>query len=454
MMKLIFRLLPVLLLAGGAYAQEKRPPVSITHLEGDFYVSRSWVMLSSGPFPFNALYVVTGKGVVLINTPPDEEQTRELLDSIEKRHQQKVVLCIATHFHRDGTGGFAVLQQKGIKTYSSRRTLELCLAKKEHPAEFYFNGDTSFRVGNHVLQAFYPGAGHTSDNIVVWFDKEKILAGGCLVKSSAADDLGYLGDANTDAWPATMRNVIQHFPAPRYIIPGHQAWTGTASLTHTLELLDQYQQKNTGSAGDSLIFSDDFNGPLDSTLWVTELTHQPGETVYIKDGRLVLDTRGGVTVWLKKILQGNIRIEYDRTIPLGGQPHDRLSDLNQFWMAGDPRCSNLFTRNGVLESYDSLQLYYVGMGGNSNTTTRFRKYEGNGERRLLQEYTDSSHLLQAGKTYHITTIVKNGVTQYLVNGQLYFSYADPLPLREGYFGFRSTKSRQLIEGIKIYKIKG
>ena len=454
-MKIILWLPIALLSFCGAYAQVKRPPVTITHLEGDFYVTRSWIMFNDGPFPFNGLYVVTSKGVVLINTPPDEEQTRELIDSIEKRHQQKVVLCIATHFHRDGTGGFDVLRQRGIKTYSSLRTLELCLAKKEHPAEFYFTRDTSFRVGNHVLQTFYPGAGHTSDNIVVWFSNEKILAGGCLVKSPEATDLGFLGDANTDQWPATMQKLMQQFPSPRYVIPGHQGWTGTASLTHTLDLLETYRKKNTGGAGnDSLIFSDDFNNPLDTTRWVAELAHQPEERVYTQDGHLVLDSKGGVTVWLRQLLQGNIRIEYDRSVPMEGGPHDRLSDFNQFWMASDPRNNNLFTRNGVLESYDSLQLYYIGMGGNSNKTTRFRKYEGNGERRLLQEYTDSSHLLQAGKSYHISIIVKNGTTQYLVNGQLYFSFTDPRPLREGYFGFRSTKSRQLIEGIKIYRIKG
>jgi rhamnogalacturonan endolyase len=441
---------------GSVYSQDKKPAISITHLDGDFYVFQTWIMFGSSPVACNGLYVVTGKGVVLINTPPDEEQTSKLIDSIEARHRQKVVLCVATHFHKDGTGGFALLRQKGIKTYSSFRTQQLCIEKKEHPSEFYFNGDTSFTVGNHVLQTFYPGEGHTSDNIVVWFDREKILAGGCLVKSTEAGDLGYLGDANTHQWAASIRNLIRHFPAPRYIIPGHQGWAGTGSLTHTLELLDQYKKKEGDAriaATDNLIFTDDFDHPLDTAIWVTEKGPQPEEQVYTKDGNLVLDTKGGVTVWLKKRLQGNIRIEYDRRIPFEGAPHDRLSDLNQFWMARDPRNRNLFTRSGVLESYDSLELYYVGMGGNSNKTTRFRKYEGNGERKLLQEYTDSSHLLQAGKTYHITTIIKNGVTEFLVDGVLYFTFTDPQPLREGYFGFRSTKSRQLIGGIKVYTIQ-
>jgi rhamnogalacturonan endolyase len=121
-------------------------------------------------------------------------------------------------------------------------------------------------------------------------------------------------------------------------------------------------------------------------------------------------------------------------------------------MAGDPRNKNLFTRAGVLESYDSLQLYYVGMGGNTNKTTRFRKYEGNGERRLLQEYTDAGHLLQANKVYHIVIIVNRDVTSYWVDGQCYFSLKDPALLTPGYFGFRSTKSHQEITHFKVFQL--
>jgi len=243
-------------------------------------------------------------------------------------------------------------------------------------------------------------------------------------------------------------------------------WLLAAFLSTTIA----YGQHRTGNTNDSLLFSDDFDRELDTSVWISEIAPQPNSRVYTSNGRLVLDTKGGVTVWLKKRLQGNIRIEYDRMVPAPvtgsvmpcppcdsayreATGNERLSDLNQFWMATDPHNNNLFTRNGVLEAYDSLLLYYVGMGGNSNSTTRFRKYEGNGERRLLQEYTDKPHLLEADKTYHITTIVKDGTTQMYVNGVMYFSFTDPSSLKEGYFGFRSTKSRQLIDGIKIYRIK-
>lgn len=203
----------------------------------------------------------------------------------------------------------------------------------------------------------------------------------------------------------------------------------------------------------TLLFSDDFSKGLDSTVWKSEIAPQPTSSVYVKNGQLVLDTRGGVTTWLNKPLQGNILIEYKRTVLMEGGINDRLSDLNQFWMATDPRNAKLFTRTGVFEAYDSLRLYYVGMGGNTNTTTRFRKYQGDGQKPLLQEYLDTAHLLQSNKTYHIQTIVYNGTTQFIIDGIPYFTYKDAAPLTSGYFGFRSTWSRQVIDEVRVYRIE-
>lgn len=212
------------------------------------------------------------------------------------------------------------------------------------------------------------------------------------------------------------------------------------------------QQKPIAVKKLKLLFSDDFQAALDTNRWKSEMAPLPDSRVAVSNGKLILDTKGGVTVWLNQLLSGNLVIEYKRTVIVKDGINDRLSDFNQFWMTSDPRNTNLFTRNGVLESYDSLLLYYIGMGGNTNKSTRFRKYEG-GERKLLQEYTDKGHLLEANKTYSITTVVKNGLTQFYVDGELFFEWNDPNPLRQGYFGFRSTKSHQEIDDIKIYSIE-
>lgn len=201
-----------------------------------------------------------------------------------------------------------------------------------------------------------------------------------------------------------------------------------------------------------LIFREDFRHELDTALWRVELEPSPGSGVTVKDQQLILQTGAGVTVWLKKKLQGDILITYKRKVVVNGGPFDRLSDLNQFFMAGEINGGALAVRSGQLDTYNNMQLYYVGMGGNSNTTTRFRKYKGSGERMLLGEYTDVPHLLAANKTYQVKIMVRKGMVSYWVDDLLYFSYKDEQPLRQGFFGFRSTKSHQEISELKIYQI--
>jgi glyoxylase-like metal-dependent hydrolase (beta-lactamase superfamily II) len=226
------------------FAQLRKPALIISHLTGDFYVYTTYRLLNGSPYPSNSMYLVTDKGVVMIDTPWDTTQFQPLLDSIEKRHQKKVIMCIATHFHADRTAGLAFLRQKGIKTYSSKLTFDLCKEHNEKQAEYYFINDTTFTFGNYSFQTFYPCEGHTKDNIVVWFDKDKILYGGCLVKSTESNGLGNIEDANIPSWSATIVNVIDKFPEYKFVIPGHLGWSDNNGLQHTLELLRQYNRKN------------------------------------------------------------------------------------------------------------------------------------------------------------------------------------------------------------------
>jgi rhamnogalacturonan endolyase len=200
----------------------------------------------------------------------------------------------------------------------------------------------------------------------------------------------------------------------------------------------------------ALLYQDDFSGPLKG--YVAEYVQKPGNTIANRDGRLLMDVDSGATVWLDKPLSGNVLITYTRRVVVDGGKNDRLSDFNHFWMASDPHNLNLFTRSGKFEDYDKLNMYYVGFGGNTNSTTRLRRY-GNGERVMVAEHLDAAHLLKPNRDYSIEIAVYNGCTRMLVDGEEYFSYRDPQPFTRGYFGFRTTWSRQLVDDLKIYQLK-
>jgi rhamnogalacturonan endolyase len=200
----------------------------------------------------------------------------------------------------------------------------------------------------------------------------------------------------------------------------------------------------------ALLWQDDFSGPLKG--YVAEYAQKRGNAIASRDGRLLMDVDSGATVWLDKPLSGNLLITYTRRVVMEGGKNDRLSDFNHFWMARDPNNANLFTRSGKFEDYDNLDMYYVGVGGNTNSTTRFRRY-GDGKRVVLGEHLDAAHLLKPNRDYTVEIAVYDGCTRMLVDGQEYFSYRDPQPLASGYFGFRTTWSRQTIDDLKIYQLK-
>lgn len=226
------------------FGQRTKGELKITHLVGDYYIFTTYHSFKGNPFPANGMYLVTDKGVVMFDTPWDTTQFQPLLDSIKIKHKKNVVMCLATHSHEDRTGGLEFLKKQGTKTYTSRLTDELCKENKQKRAEFTFDKDTVFMVGQYSFQTYYGGQGHTADNIVIWFEGGKILYGGCLVKSTEAPDLGYMGDANLKEWPTTIRNIKRKFGKPSYIVTGHQDWRSKKSLDHTLDLLGDSEKKN------------------------------------------------------------------------------------------------------------------------------------------------------------------------------------------------------------------
>lgn len=199
-----------------------------------------------------------------------------------------------------------------------------------------------------------------------------------------------------------------------------------------------------------LLYQDDFDGDLSN--WEVEKEPIGNSDVYVLNGKMVIDVVGGATVWFKKKIKANVLIQYKRKVIMENGENDRLSDLNQFWMATDPEDVNLFTRSGSFRSYDDLRMYYAGIGGNRNTTTRFRKYPGNGERTLIYDLREDEYLLKPNKTYLIQIVLQEGVTKVFVDGEEYFSYKDKDALTQGYFGFRTVESHQKIDEFKVFRL--
>lgn len=218
------------------FGQVENTNLKIVQLTGDFYIYTTYNTYQENKVPANGMYLVTDKGVVMFDTPWDTTQFQPLLDSIKLRHNKNVVLCFATHWHSDKTAGLEYYRQQGIKTYTTIFTDELSKKNNKKRAEFLMTKDTVFNEGQYAFETYYPGQGHTEDNIVIWFNKEKILYGGCLIKGADDENLGYLDDGNINAYEATLKNVQKKCRKPKFIVVAHSDWKNIHSLKHSLKM--------------------------------------------------------------------------------------------------------------------------------------------------------------------------------------------------------------------------
>lgn len=198
-------------------------------------------------------------------------------------------------------------------------------------------------------------------------------------------------------------------------------------------------------------YSDDFRNGLAN--WTTEL--ESGGTVEAKNGKLEIDVAAGCSVWFKQEITGPVMIEYHATIIKAGGPNDRVSDLNCFWMATDSRSPNNILdvpRTGRFADYNQLRCYYVGLGGNANTTTRFRRYIGSPTTRpILPEHdlTEAKFLIDPNVKYHIQLIAAGGLIQYYRDGVKIFEFNDPEPYTRGWFAIRTTQNHMTVENFRV-----
>lgn len=190
-----------------------------------------------GRVPANGLIVVYMDHALMVDTPWTPEQTAVLLDWVENTLKARVKTVVVSHSHVDSLGGLPEIHRRGIVSIGLDKTRELALkAGVEAPGKV-FASLARVKAGRRPLELFYPGAGHTVDNIVVWIADERVLFGGCLVKAADATTLGNTAEADLAAWPAALAVLKENYPGARLIVPGHGVPGGPELIEHTLALL-------------------------------------------------------------------------------------------------------------------------------------------------------------------------------------------------------------------------
>lgn len=226
----------------------------------------TFLCVHSFPWPANNLILKFKNGNYLfIDTPYTDEATEKLVNWLQSRDSLKIkITAVNTHFHMDNLGGNGYLKSIGADIYGSDSTARLLKErglgygmldilkdpsmkkycdyyknKKLTPPDklFPINERLNLVFDGDTIEVYYPGPGHSPDNVVVYYPAKKILFGGCILKSMASNSKGNLGDADLTNWRSSVEKLKTKFPEAGLVIPGHGDEGGFELISHTIEIV-------------------------------------------------------------------------------------------------------------------------------------------------------------------------------------------------------------------------
>lgn len=204
------------------------PTVWIGKLADGLWLTCFTSKLSSGVwYPANGMVVAGPDGATMVDPGWNPEQGKLLLDAAASVTGGRVARGIATHYHSDRTGGIAACTAAGVPVYGNPFSVGLAQAYGD-PAPLPVKGLEKDAQPLGPVELYFPGTGHTRDNITVWHAATRTLFGGCLLKSTTSKDLGNMADGDRAAYGPTLDRLAARYPNRARIIPGHGTINGDA----------------------------------------------------------------------------------------------------------------------------------------------------------------------------------------------------------------------------------
>lgn len=232
-------------------------------------------------FISNAGFVITPKGVVVIDALGSPVLAKKLIAEIKKRTTQKIVALIVTHYHADHVYGLQEFKKLGAiiyaqgegRDYLSSETAKQRLivsrldfapwindATKLTAADVWIDQRYLLTVGGVEFKISRVGPAHAPEDLMIDVPSERVLFAGDLVFRGR---IPFVGNADSKGWLQALDEIEKL--NPKIIIPGHGAYSSMPieDIRFTRDYLQYLRKSMTKSA----IEMDPFEEAYQQTDW-------------------------------------------------------------------------------------------------------------------------------------------------------------------------------------------
>ncbi len=193
-------------------------------------------------------YLVNGDGAVAVDS--QFMNTASIcVDGLKARTPKGVALLINTHHHGDHTGGNAafrasvrrIVQHANCDTWQRKVAAQANTTAAQAFADATFTNTWGESFGNEQVEARYYGAGHTSGDAVVTFEKANVMHLGDLYFNRAHPNIDRAAGANIGNWVTALEQITKRASKDTMFVAGHAkdgvATTAMADVLHFRDYL-------------------------------------------------------------------------------------------------------------------------------------------------------------------------------------------------------------------------
>lgn len=192
-------------------------------------------------FISNAGFVVTPKGVVVIDALGSPVLAEKLIQEIRKITKQKIVAVVLTHYHADHVYGLQEFKRLGATIYAQRDGLNYLASETAKqrliasridfapwvnentrlvPADIWIDQSKTITVGGVEFRISRVGPAHAPEDLIVSIPSEKVLFAGDLVFRGR---IPFVGNADSRGWMSALDEIQKQNPA--IVVPGHGSYS-------------------------------------------------------------------------------------------------------------------------------------------------------------------------------------------------------------------------------------